>query len=387
MLNSIEEVQALPDIDILDDLEVSLVGIIEEMIEDYEDEYGARTGRQKTLYAGDRDRILITIMAGQLYQAQERMAYLFRRNFLKWMEDEDLENWAANFGYKTPDAQPAMVDLKFYVNDTLEFDVEIPAGTRATSGDNVFFATTSKAVLPAGGSNVTVNAVCSTVGEEGNDYMPGQINIIADPTPYISGVSNLSRSSGGTERASGEELMQDILQWMSTYSTAGPAGAYEYWVMAYDDEILDASAVSMGDDSATENIYLLLAGGKLPDAAYLKKVGEYLDGLEVFPDTDKVNLYAPDTVEYDLKLTYYIDKSRRDNESELKEMIEDAIDTYIAYQGSKIGRSIDTSALVEYIRTAGAKRAEIITPSYQYISTSQGAVCRNKNVIYGGLEG
>ena len=66
MISSIEEVQALPDIDILDDLGVSLEGIVEEMVEDYENEYESRTGRQKTLYAGDRDRILITVMAGQL---------------------------------------------------------------------------------------------------------------------------------------------------------------------------------------------------------------------------------------------------------------------------------------------------------------------------------
>lgn len=387
MISSIEEVQALPDIDILDDLGVSLEGIIEEMVEDYENEYEFRTGRQKTLYAGDRDRILITVMAGQLYQAQERTAYLFKRNFLKWMEDRDLENWGANFGYKIPDAQLAVVDLEFRVTDPLEFDADIPAGTRATAGDNVFFATSSKATVKAGSSSVTVSAICSDAGSVGNGYVPGQISIIADPVPYISGVANISTSSGGADRVSGDDLLQDILQWMSTYSTAGPSGAYEYWIMAYSDDIIDVSAVSQGDDSATEDIYILLNGGKLPNATFLTQVKQYLDNLGNFPDTDKVNFYAPDTLEYDLEVTYYIAKSRRDNEAELCAMIEDAIESYVSYQSSKIGRAIDTAALIEYIRAAGAARAEIVSPTYQKVTESQVAACRSKKVIYGGLEG
>ena len=387
MMNSIEEVQALPDIDILEDLGVSLEGIIEEMIDDYESEYEIRTGRQKTLYAGDRDRILITVMAGQLYQVQQRMAYLFRRNFLKWMEDADLENWGANFGYKVPDAQPATVDLEFRVTDPLEFDVEVPAGTRATSGDNVFFATIAKATLKAGSPSVIVEASCSDTGTIGNDYMPGQINVIADPTPYISNVSNVSTSSGGSERVSGEELMQNILQWMTTYSTAGPAGAYEYWIMAYSDEIIDVSAVSRGDDSATEDIYILLAGGSSPSESFLAKVRQYLNDLDNFPDTDRVNLYAPEQLKYDLELTYYISRSRRDNEEEIRSLVEDAIEGYITYQSSKIGRAIDTATLIEYVRAAGAERVEIISPTYRKVTESQVAICGSKKVTYGGLEG
>ena len=100
-----------------------------------------------------------------------------------------------------------------------------------------------------------------------------------------------------------------------------------------------------------------------------------------------MNLYAPEPIEYELELTYYIDRAKRDNEEELREMIEDAVDAYISYQGSKIGRAVDTAALIEYIRCAGAERAEIVSPSYQKISESQVAICSSKKVAYGGLEG
>ena len=386
MMNSIEEIQALPDIDLLDDLGVSLENTIEEMIEDYEAVYEERIGREKILYAADRDRIILTVIAGQIYQVQERMAYLFKRNYLKWMEDEDLENWGANLGYKIPEAASAKVTLRFYVNDPLEFDVKIPVGTRATAGDNVFFETQEDITLPAGTSGIEVEAVCTDPGDVGNEYISGQINVVADPVPYISGVENTSVSAGGTERAEGEDLMLDILQWMSTYSTAGPSGAYEYWVMSYSDSIIDVSARSRGDDSATEDIYVLLEGGKLPDAGFLTKLGQYINDLGNFPDTDKINLQAPEEVTYDLNITYFIDKSRRDNGEELKEMIEDAIDAYVEYQGSGIGRAIDTGVLIEYVRAAGAKRVEIASPTYQKLTASQVAICKERKILYGGLE-
>ena len=181
--------------------------------------------------------------------------------------------------------------------------------------------------------------------------------------------------------------MLSILQWMSTYSTAGPAGAYEYWIMSYSSEIIDVSAVNLGDDSATENIYILLTDGKLPSVTFLNQVKQYLEELGNFPDTDKVDLYAPEKIEYALEVTYYISRSRRDNEEEIKSMVEDAIDAYVTYQGSGIGRAVDTTALIEYVRTAGAERVEVKKPSYQKLTASQVASCLSKKVTYGGLEG
>ena len=68
-------------------------------------------------------------------------------------------------------------------------------------------------------------------------------------------------------------------------------------------------------------------------------------------------------------------------------MIEEAIDAYVSYQYSGIGRDIDIGVLVEYARAAGAKRVSVTSPAgYAKTKKSQVVLCRSKSVTYGGLE-
>ncbi len=387
MMNQIDDLEALPEIDLLAEEGISLEQIQQEMIEDYEYAYEQYTGREMILYPANERRLELNIVAGQVYQMCERMNYFFRRNFIRYMEDGDLENWGANFGYSVPDAKAATVTLEFSVNDPLTFDVTIPAGTRATSGDNVFFETKQTVEILAGEMSVKVMSECSDTGESGNGYAIGQINTIADPVPYVSSVRNVDASQGGADRISGDVLKEQLLLWMSAFSTAGPEGAYIYWIKAYSTDIVDVTAINLQDNDATVNIYILLKDGTLPDQNYLSAVHQYLDDLGNFPDTDKINLYAPEIVYYDLDVTYYISKNLRDNETELREMIEEAIDAYVSYQYSGIGRDIDIGVLVEYARAAGAKRVTVTSPAgYAKTKKSQVVLCRSKSVTYGGLE-
>lgn len=387
MLNQIEELEALPDIDLLQDEGISLEAIQQEMIEDYENAYQQYTGQEKVLYPANERRLEMNVIAGQIYQMYERFNYFFRRNFIRYMEDADLENWGANFGYAVPDAKAATVSLEFGVNDPLGFDVTVPSGTRATSGDNMFFATKQTVIIPAGSVSVTVTSECTSTGEEGNGYVPGQIDTIADPLPYLSWVRNVDESQGGAERLSGDALKEQILGWLSAYSTAGSEDSYIYWIQAYSPDIADVKPINLQDDDATVNIYILLQDGILPDQAYLAGLQQYLEDLGNFPDTDKINLYAPEPVYYDLDVTFYISKDQRDNEQEICQMVNEAVNAYLAYQSGGIGRDRDIGVLVEYARAAGAKRIEVKSPVlYEKTLRSQVALCQNQLVTYGGLE-
>lgn len=387
MMNQIDDLEALPEIDLLAEEGISIEQIQQEMIEDYEYAYEQYTGREMILYPANERRLELNIVAGQLYQMCERMNYFFRRNFIRYMEDVDLENWGANFGYAIPDAKAATVTLEFSVNDPLTFDVTIPVGTRATSGDNVFFETRQTVEILAGEMSVKVMSECSDTGESGNGYAIGQINTIADPVPYVSSVRNVDVSLGGEDRISGDVLKEQLLLWMYSFSTAGPEGAYIYWIKAYSTDIVDVTAINLQDNDATVNIYILLKDGTLPDQNYLSAVQQYLDDMGNFPDTDKINLYAPEIVYYDLDVTYYISKNLRENETELREMIEEAIDAYVSYLYSGIGRDIDPGILVEYTRAAGAKRISVTNPDgFEKTTKYQIALCRYKTITYGGLE-
>ena len=44
-----------------------------------------------------------------------------------------------------------------------------------------------------------VEAECTAQGIEGNNFLPGQINILVDPLPYVESVANTTTTAGGTD--------------------------------------------------------------------------------------------------------------------------------------------------------------------------------------------
>lgn len=391
MAKGIEDLENLPEITLLEDEGISLEAIQEEMIADYQDAYYEATGEEIVLYPSNSKRLELLVFAGQLFQAYMFGEYMFKQNFLKYMEEDVLKNWGANLGFVESNERASTVTLEFSVNNILDYDVVVPAGTRATAGDNVFFSSEEQVVIKAGTISASVKATCTEKGRLGDGYIVGQINTIADPVPYVSNVRNSTISRGGSDEYSIEELREKIFLYPSTYSVAGPEDAYIYWVKSYSTDIVDVKVVT--DESACVNIYIMLSDGQLPGDDYCKAVREYLKGLKKFPDTDKIDVLCPDVVEYELRATYYISVANRANEDVICREVESAGHAFVSNQCERLGVDINTDILVEYIRVAGAKRIDIHLSSgdsasltYKRLSDSQIAICRNLELVYGGLE-
>ncbi len=385
MANSIEDLEALPPIDMLEDDGITLEGIQEEMIADYQDAYLQYTGEEVTLYPANPKRLELGVIAGQIYQAYEFASYLFNQNFIRYMEDDVLWNWGANLGFAGSNLRAASCVLEFGMNEALDYDVEIPAGTRATAGDDIFFATEESGVIPAGSLAVEVRAFCTEMGSLGNDYVVGQINLLADSVVHVSYVRNIDISAGGGDEYSGDELREKVFLFPSTYSVAGPQDAYVYYTKLFSKDII-AVNVETDKETATVEIYIMLAGGIIPDKAYCDNVLDYLTSLKKFPDTDKVVVLPPEVVPFELEAVYYISSSNKDTEKTIRESVEEAADAYIQNQYESLGYDINPDIFVEYARVAGAKRMEVASPSYQKLEANQIAICTGKNIIYGGLE-
>lgn len=385
MANSIEDLENLPEIDLLDDFGITLDGIQEDMIICYQDKYRELSGKECTLYPANPNRLIINAVAGQIYQAYEFINYAFKQNFIRYMEDETLWNWGATLGFAESSLKSATCTLEFGVNEPLDFDVSVPIGTRVTAGDDVFFASDADCVIKAGKQSIEVSATCTEEGAVGNDYVPGQINIIADPVPNLSHVRNIDLSAGGADELSGDSLREKIFLFPSTYSVAGPEGAYEYFVKKYSEDIIDAKVVT-DKDSATVMIYIMLENGVVPDEAYCQKVEDYLLQEKKHPDTDKISVQAPLVVSYDLKAAYYISTSKRDNEITIRKSVEEAAAAYVKRQSECLGYDINPDIFREYARVAGAKRIVLETPAYTKLEDNQIAICKGINLVYGGLE-
>ncbi len=383
MAADIQKLYDLPDISVIGNVDIEEMK--KEMIADYEEVYKAETGESITLYPADRDRIKLNIVANKLYQAYQCIEKAFRMNFLKYAYGDYLEHLGAGKRTFKQEARPAVTVLRFSLAEARTQVTAVPKGKRATAGDNVFFETDDYAEIAVGSMYVDVQATCTESGLIGNKYIPGQINVLADKIPYISSVENVTQSDGGSSEESDAAYRERIFLAPSSYSTAGPADAYVYWIKQYNSAAIEDVKVSVNED-ATVDVRLILKDGETPSAAFIDGLTEYLETSQVRPMTDRVVIAAPEQVEYDLDVTYYVARSSKGNVEAIQTAAEDAVRDYVTWQKIHIGTDINTDVLIEFLRAAGVKRAVIRSPVYTPVSDMQIAAARSVSMLYGGLE-
>ena len=383
MANEISKLYNLPDISFVDD--ITYEQILNDMVADYETKYQEITGRKITLRPGDKEHIHLRIEAGQYYQMYQIMDNAAKMNLLKYSKGNFLRHLGAFKKTFIQEPKPAVVTARFTLSEVRKDVIYIPQGTRITAGDGVYFATDDYAEVKAGDSFVDIDCTCESVGEVGNDYIPGQIEIIVDPVPYVASVTNTTKSEGGTGEESEESFRERIFLAPSSYSVAGPADAYEYWVKQYNSAAIEDVKIYEPTEAVVD-IRILLNGGVLPSKTFCSGCLEYLKENPIIPLTDNDIVAAPDVVNYNLKAVYYIARSDLNNIAVIQESIEAAKDTYLNWQRTKIGRDINPDALTEFVRAAGGKRVVITSPVFTPIPETSIAIEKTVEFVYGGIE-
>lgn len=381
----IQQLYDIPDISFIDGITVD--SIISEMIADYEKKYEELTKKEITLRPADKDTILMNIYAGKFYQLYERLDFSAKMNLLKYSRGDFLKHLGAMKKTFLNEPKSAVTIARFHLEEVRPDLVYIPAGTRITAdaADGIYFATDNYAEIPPGTKTVDISCTCETQGEIGNGYIEGQLDIIVDPIPYVSGVENITKTEGGAGEETDDEFRERIFLAPSSFSTAGPADAYEYWVRQYNSAAIEDVKIYEPTDAIVD-VRVLLKGGELPSAAYCEKVKEYLLQNPVVPLTDNSIVAAPDVVKYNLKATYYISRRHTNNLETIKAAIEEAKDEYLLYQRSGIGRDLNPDVLIEFVRAAGGKRVVIESPSFQVVRETSVAQENNVEFVFGGLE-
>ena len=326
----------------------------------------------EALYPGDERRIFGEALVAVLSSLFTLFNDKAKQRTLQYARGVVLDAIGERYNVKRADATSASATFRFFVSDVQAENIIIPAGTRITSDGTVYFATNETVVLSSGNSYVDVVGSCLNGGASFNGVAVGLIATLVDLIPYISSVSNITITGGG---ADGEPYDDDgdnryrerIRLAPASLSTAGPESAYRYFVMSADPDIIDVSVICPDDKPNVVNIYPLMSGGEMPGADVLGKVLAVLSD-DVRPMTDKVNALAPEAVEYEVEIKYY---TTQENEATTIEAIEGAggaIDQYVKWQSSVLGRGINPDELRYYLRQAGALRVDIVKPTYAYLS-------------------
>lgn len=378
----IPEILNLPDISFIDWM--TLEGVQAGMVRDYENQYAELTGRDTySLSRADPMSLVLFACSVQIYQALMYVDRAGKQDLLKYSYGSYLEHLGAFKGLTREPAKPARCLVKFTLSDTRPDAIAIPGGTRVTNGE-IYFATEDYAEIPSGETEIILNCVCLQDGVSGNDLLPGDINILVDPIAYVAGVENTTESSGGSDLESDEDFVYRIYIAPSKYSVAGPDDAYIYWAKTYNQGIEDVYVNS--DEPVDVIVEFIMEDGELPDEAMIQGLQKYLEDEKIRPLTDRVTVKAPETVDYTLEMTYYINASDTRQANTIQGKVNAAIEEYIAWQRSKIGRDINPSELVKLVIAAGAKRAEIVKPVFQKINKADVAKLTAKKVTYGGIE-
>lgn len=372
-----------PDISFIDNRSVDDVRA--EMVADYEKFMLEATGGEVKLNRASPHRMELYAAAAQIYQAMQYIDRAGKQNLLKYSYSDWLDNVVLLKGVTRMPATAAATTVRFTLSAVRITTTGIPQGTRVAGPDNIYFYTTEYAEIPAGEMSAEVQALCTDTGAAGNGFGPGELSTIVDPIPYVASVENITMTEGGTDVESDEELAERAHLAPSSYSTAGPEGAYEYWVKTYNAAIGDVKITS-DQKAGTVDIYFLMDDGSAPGMEMVTGLLEYLRTGDMRPMDDLVNASAPVEIPYAIEFKYWINRYDSAQAMTIQAAVEAAVASYVTWQ-RKIGRDINPSRLVQLVMAAGAKRVEVTSPKFVKVAPAVVGGLTGAPVIgYGGLE-
>lgn len=331
------------------------------------------------LYPGDERRIFAEAVIAVLVSFYNDLNDTAKQKMLQYARGEVLD--AIGDMEDTPrlQPQPAHDTVRFSTGAVLDQNVIIPAGTRVTPDGEIYFATQEAKVLQAGDTHIDIEVYCQTSGSDYNNIEPGKINVLVDVIPYIASVANLYGTIGGDDgepyTTEGDDRYRERIRLSkAAYSVAGPVEAYRYFALSASPDIEDV--VIDSPEGNIIDIYVLMSGGQIPSDEILDEIEAIVSSDDVRPMTDVVTALAPEQVEFDIEIKYY---STTENEPTAVQTVEaagGAIDQYINWQVSALGRDINPDYLRKFVLapsdgTTAVERLDVVSPTFTSLTNKQ----------------
>lgn len=127
----------------------------QEILSDIIKLYTEITGR--TLAQGDPVRLFLCVIAAIILMLCNKINYTGKQNLLRYSAGANLDHLGILVGAERIGAKASVTTIKITLSEVRSVATNIPAGTRATAGDNVFFAIDSG----CNGHSWTVGRLCS----------------------------------------------------------------------------------------------------------------------------------------------------------------------------------------------------------------------------------
>ena len=317
-----------------------------------------------TVQPASPERLFIQWVASIILQERQLLNYAGNQNIPSRAVGENLDALAELFYMRErPQAHSATCTVRFYISAAQEQAVLVPFGTRVSDSSNtLIWETEADAYIPAGETHIDLPLRCQTAGAVGNGWAAGKLNVCIDLFAYYSRCENITESAGGRDRATDAEFYELLRASQDAYSTAGARGAYIYHAKKVSPEIADVVANS--PTPGVVKLYVLESSGRPAGAELKAQVLAACNPDEVRAFTDLVSVADPETVSYNVDLTYYLSEESQVKAADVQKAVEEAVRQYIAWQCGRLGRDINPSYLHGLLMQTGIKRAVIAEPVY-----------------------
>lgn len=375
-----------PDIEFL---ETDTETVISSMIALYEEMQRAAGRDNYKVRPGNPERVFISWMAAIIVQQRTLINETAKMNVPRYAAKSENEEYLDSLAEIFKDTQrlpasPASATFRFYISEPQQQSTIIPAGTRISFDGVIIFATSEVLEIRAGETSGEVEAVCTQPGTVGNGLVAGQVKEVVDLFDHYQKAENITTTSGGAEKEDNESYYERMRDSMESFSTAGPINGYIYWTKTVSPAVLDVAVTS--PEACYVDVRVILRDGQEATEAVLKEIEEALNASDIRPLTDIVTVSAPETVDFSIDATFWIAQPNRESTAAIEREVRAAVDSFIIWQTSKMGRDINPSYLTKLMMDAGAKRVEVRQPTFQSVADIAVGKLKSKSVLNGGLE-
>ena len=375
-----------PDIEFL---ETDTETVISSMIALYEEMQRAAGRDNYKVRPGNPERVFISWMAAIIVQQRTLINETAKMNVPRYAAKSENEEYLDSLAEIFKDTQrlpasPASATFRFYISEPQQQSTIIPAGTRISFDGVIIFATSEVLEIRAGETSGEVEAVCTQPGTVGNGLVAGQVKEVVDLFDHYQKAENITTTSGGAEKEDNESYYERMRGSMESFSTAGPINGYIYWTKTVSPAVLDVAVTS--PEACYVDVRVILRDGQEATEAVLKEIEEALNASDIRPLTDIVTVSATETVDFSIDATFWIAQPNRESAAAIEREVRAAVDSFIIWQTSKMGRDINPSYLTKLMMDAGAKRVEVRQPTFQSVADIAVGKLKSKSVLNGGLE-
>ena len=296
----------------------------------------------RSLAKSDPVFLLIKSFLAIIIQQRLLIDQVAKQNLLAYSTGDFLDHLGILVGVNRLPASYAVTTVEVTLSAARAQVTIIPAGTRITPDQKIFFALDEDVVFQVGETKKTCAATCTTTGENGNGFIAGEISKIVDNRAWLKSITNITTSEGGADTESDEALRERIHTAPESFSCAGSIGAYKFHAMSASALISDVFVTS--PSPGVVSVYPLLNGGILPGTEILNLVADKLNKNTVRPLTDTVRVLAPTKLNYTIDATYYISQEESSQAAQIIQAAQNALTDYINWQRQKLGLDIKRRA-------------------------------------------